>query len=56
MDKVFLVDVDFVMKTRYSIHADNEEHAKEIVEGMIKSCGLPKDFDSLVGYKIIGVD
>lgn len=56
MSKMFSVDVDFVMKTRYSIHADSEEHAKEIVEGMIKYGGLPKDFDSLVGYKIIGVD
>ena len=55
--KSYIVDVDFVMTKRIYVDAENEEHARSIIEGKIRKNPneYTSKFDAFVGHKIIDV-
>lgn len=53
--KTFSVDVDITMSKTIEVLAENEEHAKEIVDSMINEnpYGYAQGFSHYVGYEIV---
>ena len=55
MAKQYCVTVDITMSKNFYVDAESEEHAKEIVDGMIDSnpYAHTNNFSHFVGYEIV---